>query len=63
MREKETIMAFHDLSNGQKTDKPAAEIKSINTIGNIKTEDEDEDFSPLDTSSIIDTIDLGGWKL
>jgi replicative DNA helicase len=62
-REKETIMAFHDLSNGQKTDKPSAEIKSINTIGNIKTEDEDEDFTPLDTSSIIDTIDLGGWKL
>ena len=57
-------MAFHDLSNGQKTDKPAAEIKTTNIIGSSKNEDEnDDDYTPLDTSSIIDTMDLSGWKL
>ena len=34
------------------------------TIGSSKNEDEnDDDYTPLDTSSIIDTMDLSGWKL
>jgi replicative DNA helicase len=64
-REKETIMTFHDLTKGNKTDKPTAEVKTINPIGNpvVSNDEDEEEFKPLSTDSEIDTLDLSKWSL